>query len=65
MIAPALCLETISSMVVTSLLCSNKRYVLLYFYPNKVVHVAENIKTSARGEYEITTVNRDPSMMEN
>ena len=30
----------------------------LYFYPNKVVHVAENIQPSARGEYEITTVNQ-------
>ncbi len=29
----------------------------LYFYPNKVVKVAENIETSARGEYEITSVN--------
>ncbi len=30
----------------------------LYFYPNKVVDVAANIKLSARGEYEITTVNQ-------
>ena len=37
---------------------SNYAVVGLYFYPNKVVHVAENIQPSARGEYEITTVNQ-------
>ena len=37
---------------------SNYAVVGLYFYPNKVVHVAENIQPSARGEYEITTVNK-------
>ena len=37
---------------------SNYAVVGVYFYPNKVVDVASSIKPSARGEYEITTVNQ-------
>lgn len=37
---------------------SNYAVVGLYFYPNKVVDVASSIRPSARGEYEITTVNQ-------
>jgi glucose-1-phosphate thymidylyltransferase len=38
---------------------SNYAVVGLYFYPNSVVKIAEGLEPSARGEYEITDINRE------